>query len=31
MTRKFLSLVCGKYYSDREYAYIKGKFSEIEE
>lgn len=24
-------LVCGKYYSEREYAYIKGKFSEIEE
>jgi Holliday junction resolvase RusA-like endonuclease len=28
---QIFELVCGKYYSDREYAYIKGKFSEIEE
>ena len=28
---QIFELVCGKYYSDRDYAYIKGKFSEIDE
>ena len=27
---QIFELFCGKYYSDREYAYIKGKFSEID-
>ena len=28
---QIFELVCGKYYSDRDYAYIKGKFIEIDE
>jgi Holliday junction resolvase RusA-like endonuclease len=28
---QIFELVCGKYYSERDHAYIKGKFSEIDE